>query len=79
MSNPTLPEYSKPMPRGGKVIRYARELRGFSQADYAHTYGVTKNTLGNWERGISEPGFFTVVTILNDLKVDLVEAYKNAK
>lgn len=79
--NPTLPSVddSKPIPRGGLVIRYARKLRGYTISEYSHSVGLAKNTLSNWERGVCEPSFFMVMTILNDLKVDLVEAYKNAQ
>ncbi|MEM7421006.1 MAG: helix-turn-helix transcriptional regulator [Pseudomonadota bacterium] len=82
MSNDqTLPCHNetKVIPRGGLVIRYARKLRGYSQAEYSTHIGLGKNTLGNWERGQQEPSFFMVMTILNDLKVDLVEAYHNAQ
>lgn len=82
MSNqPTLPslDESKVIPRGGLVIRYARKLRGYSQTEYSTHLGLGKNTLGNWERGQQEPSFFMVMTILNDLKVDLVEAYRSAQ
>jgi transcriptional regulator with XRE-family HTH domain len=82
MSAPTLPncKYETTIiPRGGLVIRYARKKRGYNQTVYAEMYGVPRNSLANWESGRTEPSFFTVMSILNDLKVDMVEAYNHVR
>jgi putative transcriptional regulator len=40
-----------------KTIRELREERGWSQFELAVKAGVTPGTVGNWERGKSEPRF----------------------
>lgn len=82
MTGPTLPDakYETPyIPRGGLVIRYARKLRGYAQNEYAAKFGVAVNTLSNYERGETEPSFSIVMSILQDLNVDLVEAYQHVR
>ncbi len=47
--------------------------------EYAAKFGIAVNTLGRYERGETEPSFFTVMSILKDLQIDLVEAYENVR
>jgi len=41
------------IPPGG--VRLIREVRGESREEFAEEIGVTRNTIGNWERGDSTP------------------------
>lgn len=67
------------IPNGGQLIRYARKLRGYTIDEYAYSFGISSRTLGGYERGEFEPQFFTVISILKDLNVELMEAYQNAE
>jgi transcriptional regulator with XRE-family HTH domain len=41
--------------RLGDLIRAARERRGLTQQELAHEVGVARETVGNWETGVSTP------------------------
>ena len=62
-------------PSGGKVIKAARTARGYTQAELAHQYGLSKNTLSNYESGKTEPTFIDVIEILRMLNYSIEEVY----
>lgn len=64
---------------GGDVIRFARKQRGYTQRHLAWRYGIAYNTLSNYERGLTEPSFMTVVDIVRWLGYEIDEAYRLAK
>jgi transcriptional regulator with XRE-family HTH domain len=56
---------------GGEVIRRARQMAGFTQAELVRRLGTTRSVLSRWENGKVEPGFATVVRAVEacDLKL----------
>lgn len=64
---------------GGEVIRFVRKCRGYSQRELSYRYGIAYNTLSNYERGLTEPSFMTVVEIVRWMGYDIGEAYRLAK
>jgi transcriptional regulator with XRE-family HTH domain len=40
----------------GKVVRSARQARGWTQGDLARRVGVSQRAVSSWERAVSEPG-----------------------
>lgn len=52
----------------GKQIAAARELLGFSQTDLAAAVGVSRQTIANFEQGVSQPYARTVETIRHELE-----------
>lgn len=66
------------VPNGGNVIRVARKNRKYTQRELAEQYGVAKNTLCNWERGLSEPPFRVVFEMLEMMNYSIEEIYEYA-
>ena len=58
-----------------KTIRELREERGWSQFELAVKAGVTPGTVGNWERGKSEPKLSQVRVLaeLFGVSMDVIE------
>ena len=58
-----------------KTIRELREERGWSQFELAVKAGVTPGTVGNWERGKSEPKISQVRVLaeLFEVSMDVIE------
>jgi transcriptional regulator with XRE-family HTH domain len=52
----------------GKQIAAARELLGFSQADLAAAIGVSRQTIANFEQGVSQPYARTLDAIQQELE-----------
>jgi DNA-binding XRE family transcriptional regulator len=61
--------------RGGLVVKTMRELRGYSQTELSLLYGLGKNTVGSWERGVNEPSFLEVFNIGQFLGFGIEEIY----
>lgn len=53
---------------GAKIRRY-RELRGFSQKEFAAKIGVSNSRVSNWEQGINRPDADILATICHVLDV----------
>lgn len=55
----------------GKRIREARERKGWTQAELSDKVGVSRNTLGRWERGQDSPTIDALMVIAyeTDLRV----------
>lgn len=56
-----------PTVKGGLLIKTARQIRGYSQEELAHLYGISDRTIRNWEKEKTEPGFSIVVDMLKFL------------
>ena len=55
--------------RGG--LKKARKRKGIKQSDLADLMGVTLKTVMNWEQGIVNPDFETVVKLADKLECDI--------
>ena len=51
-------------------LRQAREMAGLTQQDLAEKLGVTKNSISNYENGVSSPKWDVLVKIFDVLCVD---------
>lgn len=51
-------------------LRQAREMAGLTQQDLAKKLGVTKNSISNYENGVSSPKWDILVKIFDVLRVD---------
>ena len=51
-------------------LRQAREMAGLTQQDLAEKLGVTKNSISNYENGVSSPKWDILVKIFDVLRVD---------
>lgn len=49
----------------GRNLRFLRKQKGLNQQDLADLVGKGDTTIGNWEKGISEPNFTELATISN--------------
>jgi len=66
------------IPPGG--VRLVRETRGESREEFAEEIGVTRGTIGNWERGDSRPRGEYHDEIENAIPSDLsIEEVQNAE
>ena len=57
----------------GRVLRRAREARGLSQERLAEAVGVSDDSIGNAERGLSIPRFEVVVELARALGVSVAD------
>ena len=57
----------------GKRIAQARRRRGWSQAELASRLEVTRERLGNWERGVNAPGLEDLAALSRVLDASLEE------
>lgn len=55
--------------RGG--LKKARKRKGIKQSDLADLMGVTLKTVMNWEQGVVNPDFETVMRLADNLECDL--------
>ena len=66
----------------GDRIRQYRELRHFSQKEFAEKLGVTNSRVSNWEQGINRPDvdfLKTICEVLNVSPSDLLDVHLNAE
>jgi transcriptional regulator with XRE-family HTH domain len=56
-----------------KGLKYYRELRGFTQERLGSKLNLKRNTISNYEKGISEPGIDMLLKIVEVLDVSLDE------
>ncbi|MBE0367612.1 helix-turn-helix domain-containing protein [Pseudoalteromonas aurantia] len=57
----------KRTPKGGVILRYARRLRGYTQAESAATYGIEERTLRRWENREFDPKWNDVISLVEDV------------
>lgn len=60
-------------PRGGQLVRDAREHRGLSQGALAEVLGVTAGTVHRWESGSNCPQARHRAAICSELNLDIDE------
>ncbi|WP_171624605.1 helix-turn-helix domain-containing protein [Pseudoalteromonas caenipelagi] len=58
---------SRKTPRGGEILRFARRLRGFTQAESAASYGIEERTLRRWENREFDPRWNDVISLVEDV------------
>lgn len=66
----------------GDRIRQYRELRHFSQKEFAEKLGVTNSRVSNWEQGINRPDvdfLKTICEVLNVSPSELLDVHLNAE
>jgi transcriptional regulator with XRE-family HTH domain len=68
---PYVPRTSRPDPDLAAYIRSSRQARGVTQEDLAHAADVALSTLQAIEAGRREPGWSTVLAILDALELSL--------
>ena len=61
----------------GDNLKYLRRKRGVSQEVLAKVIGVSKTTLGDYERGRYEPGISTLISISNYFDVSIDDLLRN--
>lgn len=61
--------------RQGRKIRELRKFRRMSQATLAGSLGVTKQSVSEWERGISTPRQYLQVGIAHALDVPWIAIF----
>jgi transcriptional regulator with XRE-family HTH domain len=67
------------IPRGGSIIKAARQARGMSQDDIAEAHGVCKKTISRWESLATPVSFDDAIWIITDvLKMTLTDAMELA-
>ena len=63
------------------LLRQARLNKGYTQEDIANKLGVKKNTISNYENGVSEPDMETYIKMCEYYETDptdiLRQAYPN--
>ncbi|MFC3033044.1 multiprotein-bridging factor 1 family protein [Pseudoalteromonas fenneropenaei] len=55
------------LPKGAEILRYARKLRGWTQAESAVCYGIEERTLRRWENNEFNPKWIDVVGLVEDV------------
>ena len=55
----------------GQNLRYLRKQKKISQEKLSHKLGIARTTLGDYERGKTEPNFGMLVKVANYFNVDL--------
>jgi len=67
------------LPRGGTIIKCAREARGMTQEFAANCHGVDVSTISRWERMVMPVSFDDLNWLLTDIfKMTLTEAVELA-
>ncbi|WP_249332024.1 helix-turn-helix domain-containing protein [Pseudoalteromonas rubra] len=62
-------------PRGAQLLKYARKLRGYTQAESAASYGIEERTLRRWENNEFNPRWNDVISLLEDVYfMDIMQA-----
>ncbi|MCG9758267.1 MULTISPECIES: helix-turn-helix domain-containing protein [Pseudoalteromonas] len=65
---------SKPAPTGAEILRVARKLRGYTQAESAAHYGIEERTLRRWENREYSPRWNDVIGLVEDVYLlDILE------
>lgn len=57
----------------GKNLKKYREATGLSQQELANRIAVTRQTISNWERGVSLPDIDTVLLLAKEFHVEAVD------
>nr|WP_244369631.1 helix-turn-helix transcriptional regulator [Pseudoalteromonas xiamenensis] len=57
----------KKTPMGSEILRYARQLRGLTQAESAAHYGIEERTLRRWENREYSPKWNDVIGLVEDV------------
>ncbi|MCF2856490.1 helix-turn-helix domain-containing protein [Pseudoalteromonas sp. SMS1] len=61
-------------PLGAEILRFARRLRGYTQAESAASYGIEERTLRRWENREYSPKWNDVVGLVEDVySLDILE------
>ncbi|KZN45681.1 helix-turn-helix domain-containing protein [Pseudoalteromonas luteoviolacea] len=61
-------------PLGAEILRFARRLRGYTQAESAASYGIEERTLRRWENKEYSPKWNDVVGLVEDVySLDILE------
>ncbi|KID58250.1 transciptional regulator [Pseudoalteromonas luteoviolacea] len=64
----------KRTPLGAEILRFARRIRGFTQAESAANYGIEERTLRRWENKEYSPKWNDVVGLVEDVySLDIIE------
>ncbi|MEJ6474044.1 helix-turn-helix transcriptional regulator [Pseudoalteromonas piscicida] len=64
MSQPLICERA---PLGAAILRFARQARGFTQAESAASYGIEERTLRRWENNEYNPKWNDVIALVEDV------------
>ncbi|CAM3963818.1 helix-turn-helix domain-containing protein [Pseudoalteromonas byunsanensis] len=65
---------TKRTPRGGEILRFARQMRGYTQAESAASYGIEERTLRRWENREFDPKWNDVISLVEDVYLlDILE------
>ncbi|WDE04693.1 helix-turn-helix transcriptional regulator [Thalassomonas viridans] len=54
-------------PKGSDLLKYARQSRGYTQAESAADYGIEERTLRRWENNEFNPKWNDVVGLIEDV------------
>ena len=73
------PELKAPRASLGEVIRARREACGMTQELVAQKLGVSRQAVGKWESGKSEPSTTNLMAIAELLGTDAAELLREAK
>ena len=57
----------------GKNLKKFREASGLSQKELAQHMSVTRQTISNWERGISQPDLDSLLLLAGSFQVDVTD------
>ena len=60
----------------GKVIKFKRELKGFTQIELAMKSGVDRNYIGMLERGERNPSYLSLLKISKGLGIPVYHLIK---
>jgi len=64
----------KRAPLGSEILKFARHLRGYTQAESAANYGIEERTLRRWENKEYSPRWNDVVGLVEDVYfLDILE------
>ena len=63
----------------GKNLKKYREATGLSQQELANCIAVTRQTISNWERGVSLPDIDTVLLLAKEFHVEAVDILYNER
>ncbi|WP_440055470.1 helix-turn-helix domain-containing protein [Pseudoalteromonas sp. T1lg65] len=73
-TKPRLVGQSRSTPAGSEILRVARKLRGYTQAESAAHYGIEERTLRRWENKEYSPRWNDVVGLVEDVYLlDILE------
>ncbi|WP_440053755.1 helix-turn-helix domain-containing protein [Pseudoalteromonas sp. T1lg65] len=55
------------VPMSSAILRFARQARGYTQAESAATYGIEERTLRRWENNEYNPKWNDVIALVEDV------------